>query len=51
MVFVIGFGGLVSFWLISAHMQFRARGYRIRWVEANERLYEERGVSGQARLN
>ena len=40
---IIGFGGLVSLWLIAAHVRYLSRGYRVRRVIGNKWLYEERG--------
>jgi hypothetical protein len=34
--------GLISFWLITAHVEFHRRGYRVTWLEGNYWLYEER---------
>jgi hypothetical protein len=47
---IIGLGGLVSFWLISEHIAFLKRGFRVRWVKAGHWLYEERASTGEARL-
>jgi hypothetical protein len=49
-VSIVGLGALVSLWLISDHMRFFRRGFRMRWVEANHWLYEERAPVSEARL-
>jgi hypothetical protein len=28
----VGVGSLVSFWLITQHITYRRRGYRVRWI-------------------
>lgn len=47
---IVGLGGLVSFWLISDHIEFFRRGFRMRWVKEGQWLYEERASTGEARL-
>jgi hypothetical protein len=44
----VAFGGLVSYWAISDHLEFRSRGYRVCWVAGNEWRYEEQ-VDGKLR--
>jgi hypothetical protein len=47
---IVGLGGLVSSWLISEHIEFFTRGFRMQWVKEGHWLYEERAPTGEARL-
>jgi hypothetical protein len=47
---VVAFGGLVSYWLICGQVEFRRRGFRVRWVSEEDWLYEERAPTGQSRF-
>lgn len=44
---VVALVGLVSFWLVADLIEFSRRGYRVKWVDGNDWLYEERGVNGE----
>ena len=46
---IVGFGSLVSFWFIAAHVRYLRRGYRVRRVIGNEWVYEERASNGAER--
>ena len=46
---IIGIGGLLSYWLIADHVDYRVRGYRVRCVTGNDWLYEERVSKGTER--
>src|SRR5579863_10615102 len=39
---VVAIGGLVGFWVLSPHIDFWRRGYRVKWLTGNEWVYEER---------
>jgi hypothetical protein len=43
---VVAFGTLISFWILMDHVEFRRRGYQIRWLKDDEWVYEERGADG-----
>lgn len=43
---VVALGGLVSFWILASHFEFRRRGYQIRWLAEDEWVYEERRADG-----
>ena len=43
---IIAFGGLVSFWILSSHLGFRKRGYRVNWLAGDKWVYEERLIDG-----
>ena len=47
---VTGLGGLAAFWLIADHVEYRKRGYRVRWVSGNRWLYEERASARDLRF-
>ena len=39
---VLGLGGLVGYWCISWHLNFKRLGYRIEWIAGDDWLYQER---------
>jgi hypothetical protein len=43
---VVAFGTLISFWILMDHVEFRRRGYQIRWLTEDEWVYEERRAVG-----
>src|SRR5208337_930561 len=43
---LVAIGGLVGFWIIAPLVDFRNRGYRVRWLIGNEWVYEERRTDG-----
>jgi hypothetical protein len=43
---VVALGSLVCFWILASHLEFRKRGYQIRWLTADEWVYEERRANG-----
>ncbi|MDP9051514.1 MAG: hypothetical protein M3O31_12485 [Acidobacteriota bacterium] len=43
---VVAFGALMSFWILVDHVEFRRRGYQIRWLTGDEWVYEERRADG-----
>jgi hypothetical protein len=45
----VALGGLVSFWILASHVEFRRRGYQIRWLKEDEWIYEERRSDGSVR--
>jgi len=46
MCIVVALGGLVSFWILVSHFEFRRRGYQIKWITEDEWGYEERRADG-----
>jgi hypothetical protein len=43
---IVVFGGLISYWILLSHFEFRRRGYQIRWLTKDEWVYEERRADG-----
>jgi hypothetical protein len=39
---VAAISGLVGFWLVTDHVQYRWLGYRVKWRRGNQWVYEER---------
>ena len=46
MCLVVSLGGLVSYWILMSHYDFRRRGYQVRWLTGDDWLYEERRADG-----
>jgi hypothetical protein len=46
---ITAIGGLVAFWLVADHIDFRRLGYRVKWLRANTWVYEERSPAPGAR--
>jgi hypothetical protein len=47
---ITGIGGLIGFWLIAEHIDYRRVGYRVKWLRANTWAYEERSRVPEERL-
>jgi hypothetical protein len=47
---ITGVGGLVGYWLVAEHIDFRRLGYRVKWLNANAWAYEERSRAPEGRL-
>ena len=46
MIILVAAGGLVSFWILADHIDFRMGGYQIRCLTGNKWVYEERRADG-----
>ena len=47
---VVAIGGLIGFWILSSHIDFWRRGYRVKWLTGNRWAYEERRTDGSVEI-
>jgi hypothetical protein len=49
-IIATGMSGLVGYWLVTDRIEFWQRGYQVRWIDANDWVYEERSVASEERI-
>jgi hypothetical protein len=49
-IVVTGIGGLVGYWLVADRIDFWRLGYQVKWIRANDWVYEERSVASEERI-
>jgi hypothetical protein len=50
LIIVTGMGGLVMYWLVTDQIEFWQRGYQVKWIDANDWVYEERSAASEERI-
>jgi len=47
---VTGIGGLIGYWLVADRIDFWRLGYHVKWLNANDWVYEERSAKSEERI-
>jgi len=49
-IVVTAFGGLIGYWLVADRIDFWRLGYQVKWLGANNWVYEERSATSEERI-